>query len=121
MTMKINVIEDTLQIEIPLNENLDNEALQELQFQILAKKWKEEAKFLSFASEMAKLPSYQQIIAMGKAIVPFILKMLDSEPQHWFIALNAITAENPVSSEHKGDINQMTNDWLTWGKKNGYL
>lgn len=119
--MKIQVVDDTLQIEIPLNENFDVQSLHELQFQILAEKWKEESKFFSFNREMTNLPSYQSIIGMGKAAIPFLLKALQNEPQHWFTALNVITQENPVAFAHRGNIVQMTNDWLTWGKKNGLI
>jgi len=121
MTMKVNITEDSLLIEIPLDENLDELALQELHFQILAEKWKEENKFFSFASEMSKSPYYQRIIAMGKTALPFLLKALQEEPQHWFAALSAITQENPVAPAHRGNIALMTNDWLTWGRMNGII
>ena len=58
---------------------------------------------------------------MGSNIVPLLLKKL-SEPsgEDWFWALSAITAADPVKQKHRGYIDKVTEDWLTWGRNNGY-
>ena len=66
-------------------------------------------------------PSYQRIIGKGAAAVPFILHELEQEPDHWFWALMAITGEDPVTAEVRGDIRQMASAWIAWGRREGYL
>ena len=56
---------------------------------------------------------------MGEAAVPFLLNELRLRPGHWFWALKQITGENPMRPEHAGNLRRMTEDWLTWGEKNG--
>jgi hypothetical protein len=49
--------------------------------------------------------------------------MTDVERQHdhWSMALFAITGENPISSEHRGHVKLMAQDWVEWGKQCGIL
>ena len=63
---------------------------------------------------MAEHQAYQKIIAMGNDVVPFIIKEMEREPDHWFIALYAITGANPVPSESRGHIDEMTQAWIDW-------
>lgn len=110
-------------VQIPQESALTEQLFTQLRFQLLAEKWKEESKYLAFAKDSLQLPNYQAIINMGKMALPHILADMQQQPNHWFSALKAITGENPVLPEHKGNIQSMTNDWLLWGKKNqiGYF
>jgi hypothetical protein len=110
--------ENNFIVQIPRESVLTDQLFKQLQFQLLAEKWKEDSKFLSFAKDSMQLPTYQAIIAMGKTALPYILEDMKIQPNHWFRALKAITGENPVLSEHRGNIQSMTNDWLLWGKEN---
>jgi hypothetical protein len=91
------------------------------QFYALAKKWKEETKHLSSVHEMVLHPAYQQIIGMGKEALPFLLSELRWRPDHWFWALHAITGEDPVPPEEKGNIFAMAQRWVRWGAENGWV
>jgi hypothetical protein len=91
-----------------------------VRFLVLKMKWERETAHLSSAREMAIHPAYQQIIGMGPAVVPYILADLKSKPDHWFWALRAITGGDPVLPEHRGRIRQMADDWLVWGRQQGY-
>lgn len=63
---------------------------------------------------------YKQIVDLGvEAVVP-ILKMIKKEPTMLVWALFDITGENPIKYEHRGNIKEMTKDWLAWGLRNGY-
>ena len=62
-----------------------------------------------------------QIIGMGPAVVPLILEELQREPDHWFWALEAITQQDPVPPEARGDVGAMADAWIAWGKQQGYL
>jgi hypothetical protein len=90
-------------------------------FQRLAAQWKEQARYLSNTAQMAMLPPYQRIIGMGWLAVPLILEELQREPDQWFWALEAITEENPVPPEARGNVRRMAQAWLEWGKQKGIV
>jgi hypothetical protein len=89
-------------------------------FDRLADQWRKETAFDSSLTDMSMHPAYQQIIGMGRAAIPLILRDLSKEPDHWFWALKAITGDDPVPSDHYGNITQMALDWLQWGARNGF-
>jgi hypothetical protein len=37
-------------------------------------------------------PAFQEIIAMGEAVIPFMLRDLEKEPRQWVWALSRITS-----------------------------
>lgn len=90
-------------------------------FEQLFSTWKAETALLSSGSAMVNHPAYQQIIAMGDAVIPFILIKLREDPQHLFYALYKIAGENPVPAAHAGNLLLMTADWLDWGREKGYF
>jgi hypothetical protein len=110
--------ENNFIVQIPKESALNEQLFTQLRFQLLAEKWKEDSKFLSFSKDIVQLPTYQAIIEMGKPALPHILEEMQIQPNHWFTALKTITGENPILSEHRGNLQSMTNDWLLWGKKN---
>jgi hypothetical protein len=116
--IKVRRQENNFIVQIPQESALTEQLFTQLRFQLLAEKWKEESKYLAFAKDSLQLPNYQAIINMGKMALPHILADMQQQPNHWFSALKAITGENPVLPEHKGNIQSMTNDWLLWGRKN---
>ena len=88
-------------------------------FYALAVRWKQETLFLSSAYQMAQNAAYQEIIQIGLPAVPLILCEMRQKPGHWFLALQAITNENPA--ENAADFAGATKAWLDWGKRKGYL
>jgi hypothetical protein len=88
-------------------------------FYSLAESWRRECAHLSSVREMVLHPAYQQIIGMGRDALPFLLRELEREPDHWFWALWSITQENPVRPEHRGYIRAMARDWLEWARRRG--
>ncbi len=91
-----------------------------MRFLLLKMKWERETAHLSSAAKMAVHPAYQQIIGMGPIVVPFILAELSISPDHWFWALSAITGDDPIRQEHRGRIQKMAEDWIEWGRQQGY-
>jgi len=91
-----------------------------LTFIMLKSSWKNDTQFLSSISEICIHPAYQQIIGMGPIAIPFILKELQRELDHWFWALEAITRMNPILPEHQGQVRLMAEDWFMWARTNGY-
>jgi hypothetical protein len=90
-------------------------------FGALAADWKAKRGPVSSVTEMAMVPEYQRIIGMGARALPFILEELERRPDHWFWALKAITGEDPVPSEARGNLRRMTEAWLQWGHANGTI
>ncbi len=84
-------------------------------------KWKSRTRHLSNTAQIALDFAYQQITGIGPEAVPLILTELKRETDHWFWALEAITGENPVTSEQSGDIEATACGWIEWGRKNGHL
>lgn len=90
-------------------------------FRELMDVWQKETLHMSSSSQMAMHPAYQQIIGMGPDAIPLLLEELQKKPGHWSWALRAITGENPVKDEHRGAIALIAQDWIEWGKKNGFI
>jgi hypothetical protein len=90
-----------------------------LRFQKLVRRWRKETSHWSLASRMAAHPAYREIISMGWAVVPLLLAELRRKPDHWFIALEEITGENPVLPECAGNVKKMADAWIQWGEQGG--
>jgi hypothetical protein len=107
---------------IPLK---DTQALQptetlEEKFHRLAAEWHRAVAHHSSSSVRNNHPAYQEIIRMGPAVVPLLLRDLAENGNHWFWALKSITGDTPVPDEARGKIDQVTEAWLRWGKEHGY-
>jgi hypothetical protein len=90
-------------------------------FEALVREWKATRGHTSSAARMAKHPAYQNIMAMGEAAIPLILSELRKEPDHWFLALHALTGADPVPAESRGKLAEMAKAWLEWGGFYGYI
>lgn len=90
-------------------------------FSMLAETWRSETRFLSAVDDIVLHSAYQSIIGMGRDAIPLLLRELQRKPSHWFWALRSITREDPVRPEDVGNIRNMTDAWLNWGRERGYL
>ena len=80
----------------------------------LVAKWHTERGITSAVDDMTSCPSYQRIIGMGPEVLPAIFAQLRQEgddPDHWFLALEAITGANPVPESDFGTLGR----WLMLG------
>lgn len=91
------------------------------EFKELNRKWIEERGTSSSLSWITSRPSYLRIIALSENALPYILDELREQPEHWFTALRAITGENPVPQEHRGNMRAMAQDWVDWGIVKGHI
>ena len=89
----------------------------ERRFNNLARRWKKETIHLSLIQQMVLHPAYQEVIGLGSKAIPLILNELRKEPDFWFWALRALTGEDPTTEKMRGDLEAMTNAWLSWGHK----
>ena len=92
----------------------------EATFTSLVNQWHEENRGVSSINQMSMHPAYQQIIGMGKAVIPLLLRELENKSGHWFWALKSISREDPVPSKYRGKVKEMTKAWLEWGRQRGY-
>lgn len=91
-------------------------------FHSLAQQWKNETRLWPTVTKRCTHPMYQRIIGMGEPVVPYLLLDLKQNgPNDWFWALTAITGENPITDSISGDMASMTEAWIAWGSKTGYL
>jgi hypothetical protein len=95
----------------------------EQQFKELADDWRRQKGPISSVTLKSMIPSYQRIIGLGSGVIPLILKELERQPDHWFYALEMLTAENenPVSDRDAGNIKKMAAAWVRWGKEKGLI
>lgn len=89
-------------------------------FTALVNQWRDENRGVSSTNQMSMHPAYQQIIGMGEAVIPLLLRELEKKSGHWFWALKSITRQDPVPSEHRGKVKEMIKAWLEWGSQRGY-
>jgi hypothetical protein len=92
----------------------------EERFQRLAQTWHEAVAYHSSSRIRYNHPAYQEIIRMGPAVVPLLLRDLEATGRHWFEALRAITGADPIPDTDAGQIAKMKEAWLRWGKEKGY-
>jgi hypothetical protein len=102
-----------------IQEEQSTETL-EAKFQRLANEWQAAVAHHSSSRKRENHSAYQQIIALGPPVVPFLLRDLEANHRHWFAALTTITGTNPVAAEDAGNILKMNAAWLQWGKQKGY-
>jgi hypothetical protein len=101
--------------------NADSEAARlRRKFIQLRDEWKSSRGHEPSTNKLVMLPAYQKIIGMGPAVVPLLLRELQTNLDNWFWALMVITEENPVSEEARGDGEAMAQAWLKWGRERGY-
>ena len=91
----VNEYDDELEVEATT-------ALERETFDKLADEWEQSRPRGADIEQMTKHPAYQRIIAMGEPTVPWLLQRLAENPDHWFVALNAITGARPVPPESRG-------------------
>jgi len=84
-----------------------------------AERWKKDTRHWSSVTKMVMHPSYRRIMGMGPIALPLILRELRDYPDHWLVALNAISGEDPSSPD--STFEQAVSAWMEWGVRNGYL
>jgi hypothetical protein len=92
----------------------------ESQFRRLEAIWTAETGFLSSYTDIVEHPTFQEIIRLGEPVVPLMLRDLAQRPRLWVWALPKITGADPVPPNQSGNIGQLSEAWLRWGRANGY-
>lgn len=90
-------------------------------FESLKYLWLEETKYSSNIFLTTNHPAHLTMIKLGSQILPLLIEDLQNDSNHWFITLNKITGENPVSQEHIGNVDEMRQDWINWAQINNVI
>lgn len=85
-------------------------------FEALRRCWREDVAGLSDLREIVAHPAYEAIIAMGREVVPWVLRDVARGAGHWHVALHTITGEQPVPVDDAGRLRAIRDHWLAWGR-----
>ena len=87
-------------------------------FQRLVDIWGSETGAYSVTSRRYSHPAYQAILALGKDVVPLILRRLKECPDWWFEALTALTKPKVDPVVRGVTFSEAVDSWLEWGQRN---
>lgn len=93
----------------------------EQRFQQLAREWLRDTAFVSDPIEKFMHPAHMKILGMGEKILPLVLREVERMSGHWFMVLDAISPENPVTPEDQASPERTAHAWVDWGKKQGLI
>ena len=82
--------------------------------------WTAEVGHFSSPAVLCGHRAFREIISLGSAVVPLMLRDLEEQPRLWVWALPEITGANPVPVPDRGKIGKTSESWLRWGQENGY-
>lgn len=111
--------EETTLVDVE-DDSVLHQSIEE-RFRYLVKVWQSERPPSSHMSVLIMHPAYQQIIGLGPAAIPLLLKELQHNLDWWVIALHTITGANPIPKESRGKLKEMAQAWIAWGKQYGYI
>ncbi len=92
----------------------------EQRFRRLAAAWQEAVAYQSSTTVRNNHPAYREIVSLGEAVVPLLLRDLEENQTHWFSALREITGADPIPEASAGNVPKMVEAWLTWAKDHNY-
>ena len=92
----------------------------EEKFRRLAAVWLSQTAYISSTSDLIAHPAFQEIVGMGTAVIPLLLRELQHRTGHWHRALRRITGVDPVPPADRGNIGKAAEAWLRWGREQGY-
>jgi hypothetical protein len=91
------------------------------EFERLYAAWRQKSAFLSSTTASAMATEYQQLIGMGPAVLPYLFDKLENDDADVFWALKAITRQDPVRDEVRGDFAEMKKAWLEWARSVSWM
>ncbi len=106
----------------PTSREADGRSMETVaeRFRRLEATWTAETGYLSSYPDIVAHPAFREIVCMGEAVVPLMLRDLEERPRLWVWALPEITGANPVAVADEGNIRKMSEAWLHWGRAKGY-
>src|SRR4051794_3184517 len=97
---------DRIMPPVPVTQTPDTPAAEtvEARFRRLEATWMTAVGHHSATSKLINHPAFQEIIRLGPAVVPFLLRDLEKQPRLWVWALPDITGVDPVPASDRGNI-----------------
>lgn len=92
--------------------------IDEDKFYRLADEWESETRNRSSQNRIANHPKVREIVAMGADVVPLIIARMKTRPWFWFSSLTELTGDQPITHDMRGNMQKMTEAWITWGLRN---
>lgn len=107
---------------VPVKQSPDTGPTESMEgkFRRLADVWRAETAYTSSSSDLVSHPAFQEIVSMGPAVIPLLLRELENRTGHWHRALRRITGVDPVPPAERGNLAKTAAAWLGWGKEQGY-
>lgn len=87
----------------------------EEKFRRLAAVWLADTAYVSSSSDLVAHPAFQEIVGMGPAVIPLLLRELENRTGHWHRVLRRITGADPVPTTDRGNVDKAADAWLQWG------
>ncbi len=81
-------------------------------FEQLAQQWVSDTMFCSSSHDIVMHWAYQQVIGLGRKVVPLIYERMVVGDLHWTWALSAILGENPAANIYSPRA--ATDVWIAW-------
>ncbi len=92
----------------------------EQRFGRLAAVWLGETGHISSTTQLVAHPAFQEIVGLGPAVIPCLLRELERRSAHWHWALERITHVDPVPPGSRDNLDRAAEAWLRWGREHGY-
>ena len=73
---------------------------------------------MDIRTDPSEHPDFRRIVGMGEAAIPLILEELRVRPSLLYVALEAITGENPVAETGSDSLEDISLIWQRWGEQN---
>ena len=101
----------------------ESEDAMRIEFEKLADEWERATRNMSNPNAAERHPAYIKIIRLGKPAIPLVLQRLSEFPAFWFSALSAMAGKrnDPVTPSMLGNLQAMSDAWLSWGEKRGHI
>ena len=90
-------------------------------FYSLSAKWQQQSRHRANGGSGILHEQFQELIDLGPTVIPLIFIEYAKNSGFWYLLLDAITNENPITEEHRGRHIEMREDWFDWGRKHGYI
>jgi hypothetical protein len=91
------------------------------EFSELVQQWNISCGPTSSLTQMISDANYLRIIGLGRPAIPLLLRELVERPDHWDLALRAITGVTVTEGTDEGNLARTAAKWIRWGKEHGYL
>jgi hypothetical protein len=107
---------------VPWHELQEGSLSRRFQFIRLAVAWTQATGAMSSWSQKSEHETYKQILALGPAVIPDILRWLQQGgPGHWGHALALLTGERPKKVREAATVTELRQAWIDWGFLRGFL